>query len=385
MVAGRESAEEYKKGSRRQNMSDIVKYQSFELPGKISIEEDEKDPNRCRFVAEPLERGFGHTIGNALRRVLMTAIESPAILSFKMEGVPHEYMAVEGIIEDVTNIVINLKGALLRRLPTVDQSDTRGIRILKKTVEVTPEMLEKAGGGYKVRLKDIIQDGLFDVVNPDHEIFTVTVPMTREVTLRVGYGRGYLPSERIEGMFEKVNDEIVIDALYSPVRLVNYFVEDTRVGGQTDMDRVILDIHTDGRISPKEALSFAAQIINIHFSIFDELNFQTISFDTDEEETPSDRDSILHKLSLKISEIELSVRSTNCLQIADIDTIAELVIMQEIDMLKFRNFGKKSLNEIKAKLDEMGLSLGMDLTKYGINKDNVKDIVAELAHSEKTQ
>lgn len=366
-------------------MSDIVKYQSFELPGKISIEEDEKDPNRCRFVAEPLERGFGHTIGNALRRVLMTAIESPAILSFKMEGVPHEYMAVEGIIEDVTNIVINLKGALLRRLPTVDQSDTRGIRILKKTVEVTPEMLEKAGGGYKVRLKDIIQDGLFDVVNPDHEIFTVTVPMTREVTLRVGYGRGYLPSERIEGMFEKVNDEIVIDALYSPVRLVNYFVEDTRVGGQTDMDRVILDIHTDGRISPKEALSFAAQIINIHFSIFDELNFQTISFDTDEEETPSDRDSILHKLSLKISEIELSVRSTNCLQIADIDTIAELVIMQEIDMLKFRNFGKKSLNEIKAKLDEMGLSLGMDLTKYGINKDNVKDIVAELAHSEKTQ
>jgi DNA-directed RNA polymerase subunit alpha len=209
--------------------------------------------------------------------------------------------------------------------------------------------------------------------------------MTREVTLRVGYGRGYLPSERIEGMFDKVNDEILIDALYSPVRLVNYYVEDKRVGGQTDMDRVILDIHTDGRISPKEALSFAAQIINIHFSIFDELNFQTISFDSDEEETPSDRDSILHKLALKISEIELSVRSTNCLQIANIDTIAELVIMQELDMLKFRNFGKKSLNEIKAKLDEMGLSLGMDLAKYGINKDNVKDIVADLAHSEKTQ
>ncbi len=366
-------------------MSDIVKYQRFELPEKIIIEEDEKDPNRCRFVAEPLERGFGHTIGNALRRVLMTAIEAPAILSFKMEGVPHEYMAVEGITEDVTNIVINLKGALLRRLPTTDQSDTRGIRLLKKWLEITPEMLEQYKGSYTVCLKDIIQEGMFEVVNPDHEIFTVTMPMAKEVVLRVGYGRGYVPSERIEGMFEKVNDEIIIDALYSPVRLVNYFVEDKRVGGQTDMDRVILDVHTDGRLSPREALSFAAQIINTHFSIFDELNFQTISFDVDEEEATSDRDSVLHKLSLKISEIELSVRSTNCLQIANIDTIAELVIMQEIDMLKFRNFGKKSLNEIKAKLDEMGLYLGMDLSKYGITKENVKDVVATLAHSEKNQ
>jgi len=364
-------------------MSDIVKYQKFELPSKIIIEEDEHDLNRSRFIAEPLERGFGHTIGNALRRVLMTAIEAPAILSIKIEGVPHEYMAVEGIIEDVTNIVINLKGALLRRLPTTDISDARGMRVLKKKLDVTAEMLEQGKGGYKVRLKDIIQDGIFDVVNPDHVIFTVTMPMTKEVTLRVGYGRGYVPSERIEGMFEKVNDEIVIDALYSPVRLVNYFVEDKRVGGQTDMDRVILDVQTDGRISPKEALSFASQIINTHFSIFDELNFQTISFDTDEEEISSDKDSILHKLSLKISEIELSVRSTNCLQIANIDTIAELVIMHEADMLKFRNFGKKSLNEIKAKLEEMGLYLGMDLSKYGITKDNVKDLAATLAHSEK--
>lgn len=354
-----------------------VKYGKFELPSKVKVEEDEDSSRKARVIAGPFERGFGHTIGNSLRRIMLTALEAPAIVSVLIEGISHEYMASEGIIEDMTHIILNIKESLLRRLPMGDEASARQIKTISKDLEITNEMLTEGGGSYKVKLGDIIADGEFEVLNKDHVLFTVTKPMTRKVVFKIANGRGYKPAEEIE-LPNKVVDEIYIDALYSPVRIVNYFVENARVGRETDMDRLVLDITTDGRVSPKEALTFATQIANLHFSVFDEMRFQTISYEEEEHEQEADKDTLLSKLYLKINEIELSVRSTNCLQQANIDTIAELVIMPESDMLKFRNFGKKSLNEIKAKLDEMGLYLGMDLSKYGITRENVKDKVKEL-------
>ncbi|MBM3183819.1 MAG: DNA-directed RNA polymerase subunit alpha, partial [Chlamydiae bacterium] len=222
--------------------------------------------------------------------------------------------------------------------------------------------------------KDILKDPNYELVNPDHLLFTVTKPLMKRVDLRVMAGRGYVPSER-HSSFEPLVDEIIMDSAFSPVRLVNYYVENTRVGQDTDFDRLILEVMTDGRITPIEALTFAAQIAILHFQIFDQIKTHTVFFDKGEIQTNRDRDEILSKLALKINEIELSVRSTNCLAAANIETIGELVVMPESEMLRFRNFGKKSLTEIKQKLDELGLSLGMDLNKYGINRDNIRQII----------
>lgn len=356
-----------------------VKYGKFELPTKIKVDEKQKNDVFARFIAEPFERGFGHMLGNALRRILLNSMESPAIISVRIEGVPHEYMGVEGIIEDMTHIILNLKGALLRKLPNNEEVGSRDCKLLSKEVEITQEMLQVNNGQYSVKLKDVIGKTDFDLVNPEMHVFTVTKPMKRRVDFKVAIGRGYVPSER-QIIVNKNIDEIVIDSAFSPVRIVNYFVENTRVGQDTDYDRLVLEITTDGRITPHEALNFATQIGIHHFEVFDEIKLQTISFDSDLESKDSDKDAILAKLALKINEIELSVRSTNCLSQANIDTIAELVVMPESDMLKFRNFGKKSLNEIKAKLEEMGLHLGMDLSKFGINKDNVKQIIDDYVN-----
>ena len=353
-----------------------VKYGKFELPTKIKVDESSRTATFARFIAEPFEKGFGHTVGNALRRIILSSLEAPSIVSVRIEGVPHEYMAVEGVIEDMTHIVLNLKNALLRKLPTDEEMGSREPKVISRVLDITGDMLDRNNGQYIVTLKDLMGSSEFDVVNPDLPIFTVTKPMMRKVDLKIAIGRGYVPSER-HSAAEKGVDEILIDSSFSPVRLVNYFVEYTRVGQDTDFDRLILEVQTDGRISPEEALSFATQIGILHFEVFDQLKLQNLSFDSGEVELNTDRDALMAKLVLKINEIELSVRSTNCLSGANIDTIAELVVMPESDMLKFRNFGKKSLNEIKSKLEEMGLSLGMDLTKFGINRDNVKQVIQD--------
>jgi DNA-directed RNA polymerase subunit alpha len=353
-----------------------VRYGKFELPTKIKVEESAKRNLFARFIAEPFERGFGHTVGNALRRILLNSMEAPAIISIKIEGVPHEYMAVEGIVEDMTHIILNLKSALLRKLPSDNEAASREPRVLTKVLDVTGEMLDKRNGQYTVTLRDLISSSDFDIVNPDLPIFSVTKPMTKRIDLKVAIGRGYVPSER-HVIPDKVVDEIVIDSAFSPVRLVNYFIENTRVGQDTDFDRLVLEVTTDGRLTPEEALNFATQICILHLEVFNQIKTHEITFDKGELEMNTDRDALIAKLALKINEIELSVRSTNCLKGADIETIAELVVMPESDMLKFRNFGKKSLNEIKAKLEEMGLSLGMDLARFGINKDNVKTIISD--------
>ncbi len=352
-----------------------VKYGKFELPTKIKIDEASRTATFTRFIAEAFERGFGHTVGNALRRIILSSLEAPAIMSVRIEDVHHEYMAIDGIIEDMTHIVLNLKNALLRMLPTEEEGISREPKVVSKMLDITGEMLDKHNGQYVVTLKDLLGHSEFDIVNPDLAIFTVTKPMTRKIDIKIAMGRGYVPSER-HMITEKGVDEIIIDSAFSPVRLVNYYVENTRVGQDTDFDRLILEVSTDGRISPEEALSFATQIGILHLQVFDQLK-HSLTFDQGEIELNTDRDALMAKLALKINEIELSVRSTNCLAGANIETIAELVVMPESEMLKFRNFGKKSLNEIKSKLEEMGLSLGMDLSKFGITRDNVKQVIQD--------
>jgi DNA-directed RNA polymerase subunit alpha len=352
-----------------------VTYGNFQIPEEIKVEEEKADNTFARFVAEPFERGFGHTIGNSLRRILLTSLEAPAIISARIEGVPHEYMAIEGIIEDMTNIILNLKCSLLRRLSLEGDAFSREVRILTSTIDITEEMLQEAGQ-YRVTLGDIITDSNFEVVNPDLHIFTVTKPMKKQVDLKVCIGRGYVPSERHD-LDSKLVDEIVIDSIFTPVRLVNYHVENTRVGQDTDFDKLVLEVTTDGRISPREAVSFAHQILVKYVEVFDNIKEHNVSFEETILDGEGDKDEMMQKLCMRIDEIELSVRASNCLNGADIESIAELVITPESDMLKFRNFGKKSLNEIKAKLTEMGLSLGMELSKYGITRENVKSTVKQ--------
>ncbi len=359
-----------------------VKYGKFEMPQRIRVDRDAPESNFSRYVAEPFERGFGHTIGNSLRRMMLSSLEAPAIISIRIEGIPHEYMAIEGIAEDMTNIILNFKGALLRKLPTDDAWNARETRMLTKVLDVTQDDLDRRQGQYNVTLKDVMQEGSFEIVNPNLHLFTITQPMRRQIDLRVAFGRGYVPSER-HVIRDKASDEIVIDSAFSPVRLVNYYVENTRVGQDTDFDRLILEITTDGRILPGEALSFAAQIAFKHFEVFNQFDQYILSFDEKDGDRDGDEDELMDKLSLGIDEIELSVRSANCLTGANIETLAELVCIPERRMLEFRNFGKKSLNEIKAKLYEMGLHLGMDLVRFGVTPDNVKEKIKQYREEKK--
>lgn len=357
-----------------------VRYGKFEMPQRIIVDQESEESNFARYIAEPFERGFGHTIGNALRRMMLTSLESPAIISVRIEGIPHEYMAIEGIVEDMTNIILNIKGALLRKLLMDDAS--REPRMLTKVIEVTQEDLDRGHGQCHVTLGDVIQEGNFEVINPSLHLFTITKPMRRQIDLRVAFGRGYVPSER-HVLRDKASDEILIDSSFSPVRLVNYFVENTRVGQDTDFDRLIIEVTTDGRISPAEALNFAVEIGLKHFQVFNQFNKFALSFDEKRGESDTDQHELLDKLCLGIDEVELSVRSANCLTGANIETLAELVCIPERRMLEFRNFGKKSLNEIKAKLHEMNLYLGMDLSRFGITADNVKDKIRQYREDKK--
>lgn len=359
-----------------------VKYGKFVLPQQITFDKKSATHTYARFVAEPLERGFGHTIGNSMRRMMLSSLEAPAIISLRIEGIPHEYMAIEGIVEDMTNIILNLKGALLRKLPMQDVSHSHEARFITTLMDITRDDLDQCDGQYDVTLGDIVSDGNFEVVNPELHLFTVTKPMKRQIDLRVAIGRGYVPSER-HMVRDKTSDEILIDSAFSPVRLVNYHVENTRVGQDTDLDRLILEVTTDGRVTPHEALSFAAQIGQKHFDVFHGIQPFALSFDEGLGEGDEDKDEMMEKLCLRIDEIELSVRSTNCLAGANIETIAELVSIPERKMLEFKNFGKKSLNEIKAKLQEMNLSLGMDLTRYGISQENVRERIRQYQEERK--
>ncbi|MFN4175252.1 MAG: DNA-directed RNA polymerase subunit alpha, partial [Parachlamydiaceae bacterium] len=247
-----------------------VRYGKFELPQKIVLDNETASDTYGRFVAEPFEKGFGHTVGNSLRRMLLSSMEAPAIISVRLEGVPHEFMAVDGIVEDMTNIVLNLKGALLRKLPMQDDPYSRDTRILSATLDITQDMIDNSKGQYDVTLGTVFKDGNFEVVNPNLHLFYVTKPMKKQIDLRVAFGRGYVPSER-HVVRDKTSDEILIDSTFSPVRLVNYMVENTRVGQDTDFDKLIIEVTTDGRLTPIEAIGFATQIGQKHFEVFNKI------------------------------------------------------------------------------------------------------------------
>ena len=315
----------------------------FEMPKRITKDEAEATSTYAKFIAEPFEAGYGRTIGNSLRRVLLSSLEGAAISSVRIEGALHEFGSLPGVVEDVTDIILNLKKVLLKSF----SRDVRRVRISVK-------------GPGDVTAKDIQTDGMLEVLNPDHHICTLDKDGKFEAELEVRIGRGYCPAD-----WNKKDDQeiglIPIDSLFSPVRRVSYAVENTRVGRRTDYDKLVLEVWTDGRVAPDEALTMSAAILRHHLDVFVSYDKDLIEFEESEKQIDAERDDLRKKLGMSVNEIELSVRAANCLNNANITTVGELAQKTEAEMLKYRNFGKKSLNEIKAKLEELDLSLGMTL------------------------
>jgi DNA-directed RNA polymerase subunit alpha len=313
----------------------------FELPNRlVKIEEGATD-TYAKFVAEPFETGYGHTIGNSLRRVLLSSIEGAAIASIKIDGVNHEFQSVDGIVEDVTDIVLNLKQILF---------------IAHRREPVT--MFIKVTRSGEITAGDIEPDANVQIVNPEQTICTLDKEMTFSAELEVQVGRGYCPGENNKSEEHPIG-VIPVDSLFSPVRLVKYSVENTRVGQITDYDKLILEVWTDGRINPDDALKQGAAILKHHLDVFDRVTEEQYEFEDEGAEVSEEQNKLRKLLNMSVNEIELSVRAANCLNNANITTVGELAMKTEQEMLKYRNFGKKSLNEIKDKLEDLGLSLGM--------------------------
>jgi DNA-directed RNA polymerase subunit alpha len=312
----------------------------FQRPKRIEIDQDSQSETYGRFIAEPLERGFGVTLGNALRRVLLSSLPGAAVTAVKIQGVFHEFSTISGVLEDTTEIILNLKEL-----------------ILKMHVEGPKQLTLYATGPGDVHARDITTDADVEILNPDLYIATLNKEAVLEITMDVQLGRGYVPAESHAG--DIVDPQVIpIDAVFSPIRKVAFHVESTRVGQSTDYDRLILDVHTNGSIVPEDAVAQAAKILRDHLQIF--VNFH----DEPVIETPKigeEQQRLLENLNRSVDELELSVRSYNCLKNANIRTIGELVQKNESEMLKTRNFGRKSLNEIKEILASMGLGLGMNL------------------------
>tara|TARA_B110000305_G_C19391750_1_gene615269 strand:+ start:624 stop:1625 length:1002 start_codon:yes stop_codon:yes gene_type:complete len=325
----------------------------FELPQRLVKEEDSATDTFARFVAEPFEAGYGHTLGNSLRRVLLTSIEGAAVSSIRIDGAQHEFQSMEGVLEDVTEIVLNFKKLLLKSHK-------------KEPVTLIIDV-EKEG---PITAADIRGDSNVEILNKDLVLLTQDKPQRFYAELEVVVGRGYRSGEENKKEDQPIG-VIAIDSIFSPVRLVRYDVENTRVGQMTDFDRLILEITTDGRITPDEALKHSAVIIKHHLEIFDEVDKEEIEFESESKEVSEEHNRLRKLLNMSVNEIELSVRAANCLNNANITTVGELALKSEPEMLKYRNFGKKSLNEIKDKLEQLGLSLGMKLDERLI--DNITE------------
>ena len=305
------------------------------------IEVDEKTHTRFygEFTCQPLERGFGVTLGNSLRRVILSSIQGAAIISVKIEGVLHEYSTITGVKDDVTDIILNLKEVRLK----LHQDGPRVVHI-----DASEEGVITAG--------DIITDGTVEVLNPDHYITTLSGDAVFKAEMVVKMGRGYVPAKR-EVEPDQPEGAINIDALFSPVKKVNYTVTHARVGQVTDYDRLILEIWTDGSILPEDAIAYSAKILKEQLNVF--INFEEEEEEEEEHKEIEEKEKINENLHRSVDELELSVRSANCLKNAGITLIGELVQKSEAEMLKTKNFGRKSLSEIKEILAEMGLGLGI--------------------------
>ncbi|MBI3356459.1 MAG: DNA-directed RNA polymerase subunit alpha [Nitrospirae bacterium] len=306
--------------------------------GRVEVDKDAHSPTFGRFTTEAFERGFGTTIGNALRRVLLSSLTGAAVTTVKIEGVVHEFSTISGVTEDVTAIILNIKS--LRLALHTDKPKT--IRLKKK-------------GPGEAKGSDIIHDGDVTILTPDLHIATLDKDATLDIEMTIKHGRGYVPAERNkeEGLPIGV---IAIDSVFSPIKRVNFHVENARVGRMTDYDKLTMEIWTDATISPRDALSTAAGILREHLDIF--INPEERSEGKSEAGYEEAQREVNKNLSRSVNELELSVRAANCLKNANIKTIADLVQKSEGEMLRTKNFGKKSLNEIKEILSEMGLSLG---------------------------
>ena len=324
-----------------------ITWRDFQFPKRIIVEQDTYTPNYGRIIAEPLERGYGVTLGNVLRRVLLSSIEGAAVTSVRIDGASHEFSTIEGVYEDVTEMILNVKNLVLRSYS----------RAPKK-------IYIKAEGEKEVKAKDIVTDETIEIINPDLHIASITSKKAKlNIEMEVGRGRGFVSADinKREGMPIGV---IPIDSIFTPVKKVAFRVENTRVGKRTDYDKLILEIFTNASIEPKEALIYAAKVMSKHLELFFTLG--ELPEEEYEELTPEEA-SLYEKLKIPVSELELSVRSNNCLREANIKTLAELVIKTEPEILAYRNFGKKSLNEVGALLKTMGLSFGMKIDQDKLN------------------
>jgi DNA-directed RNA polymerase subunit alpha len=319
------------------NWRDLIK------PRGLQVDQESLTNTYGKFVAEPLERGFGITLGNSLRRVLLSSLQGAAVTSVKIEGVEHEFMTIPEVAEDVTDIILNFKEVLLQ----IHTNEVKTLRV-------------EAEGPREVKAGDIIGDAQVEILNPGQHLFTVSEGGRVRMELTARRGRGYVSAERNKVPGQPIGT-IPIDALFSPIRKVNYQVTNARVGQQTDYDRLSLEVWTDGSVAPADAVAYAAKIVKEQLSIF--INFDEAE-EPAEEVKPVEEAKLNENLFRSVDELELSVRSANCLQNANIKTIGDLVQKSEAEMLKTKNFGRKSLKEIKEILAEMGLSLGMKLESW---------------------
>ncbi len=329
-----------------------IRLSRFEMPTRIVRDDATATETYTRYTADPFEIGYGRTIGNSLRRVLLSSIEGFAIKAIKIDGAAHEFCSLPGVSEDVTDIVLNLKKVLLKSFTR----DTRWLRLSKK-------------GPCVVTAADFATDNSIEVLNPDQVIATLDADGVLNMEAQVGVGRGFCLAEGNKDSSFDIG-VIPIDSAFSPVTRVNYDVVNTRVGQRTDYERLVLDIWTDGRVSPDEALKTSAALLRHHLDAFVETADNILEFEEPLRKDNTEIEDLRRKLNMSVNEIELSVRSANCLNSADIKTVGELAQKTEADMLKYRNFGKKSLTEIKEKLQEMGLGFGFKFDVNLLDKPN---------------
>jgi len=325
---------------------------AFQMPDKVVMEKS--DDFRGLFTFKPLEKGYGVTIGNALRRILLSSLEGYAITGIKIPGVLHEFSTIEGVVEDVAEIILNLKQVRFKKVS--EANDT------KITVAVKKQKQFKAGDLAKTTTA-------FEILNPDHVICTLDESAHFEIELTIEKGRGYLPAEENKPT-EQVFGFIPIDAVFTPIKNVKYSVENTRVEQKTDYEKLLIDIETDGSIHPEKALEGAAFILIQHFRLFSD---KSIELETGKDsEIEQVDEELLHMrklLKTSLHDLDLSVRAYNCLKAADVKTLGDLVQLEISDMMKFRNFGKKSLAELEQLVAEKGLNFGMDLAKYKLDEE----------------
>jgi DNA-directed RNA polymerase subunit alpha len=326
---------------------------AFQKPDKVIMLE--ADNKYGKFEFRPLEPGYGITVGNALRRILLSSLEGFAITTVKIEGIDHEFSTITGVIEDVTEIILNLKQVRFKR--TVEDIDHEKIAI-----KVGGQEVLKAGN-----LNSSLSS--FEVLNPEHVICRMETDVKLQIELTVSKGRGYVPAEENQPVDSEFG-LIAVDSIFTPVRNVKYNVENFRVEQKTDYEKLLLEIETDGSIHPKDALKEAAKILIYHFMLFSD---EKITLDSDDKLANEEFDEeVLHMrqlLKTKLVDLDLSVRALNCLKAAEVDTLGDLVKFNKNDLLKFRNFGKKSLTELDELLESMSLSFGMDVSKYKLDKD----------------